>query len=181
MTRSEEIRRLEQYAKGLGIIVRYERHKRGNKSAAQITVLDRHTSEMVIFYDSRTTKTDIVLRIIHELGHQLSWVYRGRNDPQSLIDALSAESLRKPGDPPIPKHQRKLIYEMEKHDTQYWDNIITELGINLKEEIVKIEKELDIWIYRHYYLKGGVPTLAQIRKKYDQLARKYAKKKRKKC
>jgi len=178
MTRSEEIKRLEQYAKGLGVNIHYRRHKRGDTDGAHITVLNSYTSEMVVFYDSRTTKTELILKMIHELGHHLSWVYRGRQDSQALIDALIAESYKKADQPPIPKPQRKLIYEMEKYDTKYWEFIITELGIKIKKNVLELERQLDIWVYRQYYLRGEFPNLKEVDVKRRQLAEKYAKKER---
>jgi intein/homing endonuclease len=116
------------------------------------------------------------MNIVHELGHLLSWIYNGRQDPKELIEALQAESERK--DQTIPKDKRKLIYEMEKHDTKYWDYIVTELGINISKNELKVRKLLDIWIYRMYYLQGDFPSLERIRGKREELTRKYAEKER---
>jgi len=176
MTRSEEIKRLEQYAKGLGADIIYRKHERGNTDGAYIVVLNTYKSQVVVFKDSRTTKKELVLNIIHELGHLLSWIYNGRQDPKELIEALQAESERK--NQVIPKDKRKLIYEMEKHDTKYWDYIVTELGINISKNELKARKLLDIWIYRMYYLKGEFPSLQKIREKKEELMRKYAEKER---
>lgn len=178
MRRSEEIKRLEQYAKGLGVNIHYRRHKRGDSDGAHITVLNSYTSEMVVFYNSRTTKKDIVLKLIHELGHHLSWVYRGRQDSVALMDALVVEADRHPEDPPIPKAKRKLIYEMEKQDTKYWEFIVTELGINIKKDELELERQLDIWIYKQYYLHGETPSLGEIRAKRRELVDRNAKKER---
>lgn len=176
MRRSEEIKRLEQYAKGLGVNIHYRKHKRGDQDGAHITVLNSYTSEMVVFYNSRTSKKDIIMKLIHELGHHLSWVYRGRQDSLALMDALHVESSRQPEDPPIPKSKRKLIYEMEKEDTKYWEYIVTELGINIKKEELEVERQLDIWIYKQYYLNGDAPTIKEIQNKRKELVHKYAKK-----
>lgn len=178
MTRTEEIKRLEQYAKGLGADIIYRKPKRGNTDGAYIVVLNTYKSQVVVFKDSRTTKKELVLNIIHELGHLLSWIYNGRQDSKELIEALQAESERK--DKPISKDKRKLIYEMEKHDTKYWDYIVTELGINIDKNELKVRKLLDIWIYRMYYLQGDFPSLERIRGKREELMRKYAEKERKK-
>lgn len=178
MRRSEEIKRLEQYAKGLGVNIHYRRYKRGSTDGAHIVVLNSYTSEMVVFYNSRTTKLELIFKIIHELGHHLSWIYRGRQDSKDLIEALIAETYREPGHPPIPKNQRKLIYEMEKYDTKYWEYVITELGIKIRKDLLDLEKYLDVWVYKQYYIKGEFPTSKEINFKREQLTEKYAKKER---
>jgi len=178
MRRSEEIKRLEQYAKGLGVNIHYRKYPKGGTDGAHITILNSYTSEMVVYYNSRTSKKDIVLKLIHELGHHLSWVYRGRQDSTALMDALVVEADRHPEDPPIPKAKRKLIYEMEKADTQYWEFIVTELGIKLPKEELELERQLDIWIYKQYYLKGDIPSVFEIKVKRQELVDKYAKKER---
>jgi hypothetical protein len=178
MTRSEEIKRLEQYAKGLGADIIYRKPEKNNPDGAYIVVLNTYKSKIVVFKDSRTTKKDLVLSIIHELGHLLSWIYNGRKDPKELIEALQAESERKSD--PIPKNKRKLIYEMEKNDTKYWDGIVTELGLNISKNELKVHKLLDIWTYRMYYLNGDFPSAEKIGRKLKELTRKYAKKERKK-
>ena len=47
---------------------------------------------------------------------------------------------------------------MEKYDTKYWEYVITELGIKIKKDILEIEKSLDIWVYKQYYIKGEFPS-----------------------
>lgn len=173
--RDEEIKKLENYAKGLGLKVEYKQHHKGDPGAALIS--SNGVSERIEMYLwPRKSKTQIVLDFLHELAHHMGFVYRGRVDDPALLEALIEESERQPNDPRIPIAKRKLIYDCEKSDSQYRLMIAREVGIKISEEKIKYDIELDIWVYRHYWKHGDLPTRYQTRTKKRQLKEKYASK-----
>jgi len=175
MVRDEEIKKLENYARGLGLRVEYRTAKRGDPGASLISV--NGISERIVMYLwPRKSKTQIVLDFVHELAHHMGFVYNGRVDNPALLDALIEEDDRKDGDKPITKAKRKLIYECEANDSKYREMIIREIGLHLPEAKFKIDLELDLWVYKHYYLTGNLPTTKEFTKKKSEVKEKYASK-----
>lgn len=175
--RDQEIKRLEQYAKGLGLRVEYKVGKRGSGVGAEIVYHDGVASHITLYTYSRISKKRLILNFLHELGHHLSWIYKNRKDNTMLLEALYADAMLKKGEQ-LPKHQRKLIYLMEKEDAEYRNNIAHEVGITLPENTLKVDIALDIWIYKYYYLYGKYPSQAMITTQLAKIRGNLAKKER---
>lgn len=169
MVRDDELVRLERYAQGLGIRVMYKTYKRGDPGATMTT----DGTELTLYIWPRMSKRKIILNFIHELGHAMAFIYNNRKSKAKEDAALHAEASRKPGDPVIPKRLRKLIYEGEKSDSGYRAQIWHEVGIKMKESILKMDIELDNWVYLVYYETGEMPTARAIKSKELELKEKY--------
>ena len=156
--RDEELKRLEAYAKALGVQKVMYSTKPSNNGA------EWHTdgSQITLYVTKRLTKTALILNFIHELGHASHWINVGKKDHPDLITALNAEDARKANDPPIDKKLRKLIYYDEFAGTQYWDKIIKTVDIKINLEKINISKKIDLYIYRTYYETGNLPTRKEL-------------------
>lgn len=165
--RQEEIKRLEQYAKGLGVKVSYRKQKKNDPQAAWVV----DGSEIILYTSNRQSATKLILNFCHELSHHKSWIKCGRIGDLKTNHALILDDERERGDPPLPKSKRKLIYETEKNDALLWDEIIAEVGIKITKKRVELEREMDVWMYEYYYKKGEYPTGKQVREK-KKLVRK---------
>lgn len=173
--RDEEIKRMEQYAKGLGLKVEFRQHRKGDASAELISF--KGISEKIIMYLwDRKSKTQIVMDFIHELAHHLAWIHNDRKDHPRLIEALLAEDARGPDDPPISKDLRKLIYQCEKKDAEFRFVVAHEVGVKISDKKLQLDKDLDIWLYKWYYLHGDFPNRPRTRKKRKQLKKSYGSK-----
>ena len=170
MIRDREIFRLEKYAQGLGIKIIYKTYKQGDPGATMTT--DGKVLTMYLW--SGISKKRIILNLLHEIGHCKSFIHNNRKTKAKDDAALYAEACRKPGDPPLPKRLRKLIYECEKFDATYRTQIWHEVGIKMDETVLKIDIELDNWIYLVYYETGTTPTMKAIKLKEQELKEKYA-------
>ena len=167
--RDREIERIVKYANGLGVKVIWKKYKRGDDGASWH--LDGSAIEMYVWPDK--SKTQIILDFIHELGHHMAWVYSGRKNDLKTDRAYELDGARGKKDPPISKAQRKIIYEAEKYDSQYRDQIFKELGIKIPKYRLDADKEYDFWIYRRYYLTGKIPTEKEMRVKRRELIEKH--------
>ncbi len=171
MIRDQEIKRLEQYAKGLGLKVEYKQHQPGNASA-ELLSYNGVSDTIVMYLWQNKSKTQIVLDFLHELAHHLSWIHRDRKDDPALLEALIAEDARKESDPPLPKAQRKLIYQCEKRDAEFRAIIAHEVGIKVSAAKQELDRLLDVWIYEYYYRTGKFPTRELRRKKTRHFMKK---------
>lgn len=166
---ADDLTRLIRYAQGLGIRVLIKDYT-GNGDGAGWTT---DGTEIVLYRWPRQTKIRMVLDLLHELAHHLSFVYSGRKTSKSLEKALHLEADRTKKDPIIPKRFRKLIYESEVKDAEYREIIANEVNLKIPKWRIKADKELDIWLYKWYYDTGNSATLKASSEKYSELKGKY--------
>lgn len=164
--RDEELKRLEQYAKGLGIRVVWKEYVPHTHTRAE-WVSDG--TEITMYTRKNDSKVKLILTLIHELSHHLGWVWRGRpgsmKSDQILIAADEGQELT--------KDQRKILYQEEVGDYVYRENIYEEVGVKIPKYIFLADIDLDKYIYRTYYLTGKYPTYKRIQKKKKELLAKY--------
>lgn len=156
--RDDEIKRLIQYAKSLGLTVAWKEHKRGDPGATWLQT-DNVPVGIEMFVYKGQSKISIILTLLHELAHHLEFVYNGRKDSPELIEALYQADNKHTV---VSKAQRKLIFETEKAACPYRELIANELGLKIPMYKLKADIDLDIWIYKHYYLTGKLPTNNEI-------------------
>lgn len=171
--RDDELTRLIKYAEGMGLRVIIKNRPRGGDASAS-WALDG--SEIAIYNSDGDSKTDLILSLIHELGHQIWFVHEKDRQPDPKVDeAVTRQELfdEKLHESPAPKNLRKEILDMEKKGTLWWDSIYKET--NMKFPMWKLEaaKEFDLWQYEVYYETGFFPKRdvrrdyrAKVRTKY---------------
>ena len=152
MIRDEEIKRLISYAEGLGTKVSFRQYKSSANAAAEWYV---DGSQIIVYTWLNQSKTQLVLSLIHELGHHLHWIKANRKPDKELIEALQLEES---SDEVIDKKYRKLIYQDEVEGTQYWSEIVKLVDIKINPVIIEAHKKLDVFLYYHYYIEGSFPT-----------------------
>ncbi len=170
--RDAELERMHKYAESLGLKVIYRKCK-GEDVGAVVTAIDGVPQTLTLYSWPGKSKTQQVLDFSHELAHMISFIYKGRRDSQQLLDALVEEGDRKPGDKPISKRKRKLIYECERKDSEYRANVIAEMNIKVPEYKWRADVDLDNWFYHYFYINGNYPTHKMILEKKKELRNKY--------
>lgn len=168
MIRDDEIKRLIHYAKGLGVkIIIYNKSKPG--TAAEWTT---DGSLIQIYTKSNTSKTSVVLSLLHELGHHVWWIHEKDRQPDLKLE----EALERHSDVnPIPKNFRKRIYDMENASTQWWWSIYKDADIKIPEWKIQAAMEFDVWMYEMYYENGKFPKGKQKRERYIEIQKKWRK------
>jgi hypothetical protein len=170
--RDEEIKRLIHYAKGLGVkVIIYT--KSSPDADAQWT-LDGSLIE--VFAGNTTSKTDIILSLIHELGHHVWFIHAKNRQPDLKFDeAIERQNLFEEDDHknPAPKHLRKKIYDVEKAGTEWWLSIYKEVGIGIPEWKIHAAMEFDIWSYEVYYETGHFPGGKMKSDKHKEIWKKW--------
>ena len=172
MIRDDELKRLIHYAKGLGVKVTiYSSH---NKDGAADWALDG--SEISV-WSGGFSKTDTVLSLIHELGHQLYFIHEKDRQPDLKFDeAITRENVvAKVNDKKnlTPKHLRKKIYDVEAAGTAWWSVIVKETNVKIPEWRISMQMEMDIWMYEYYYEHGTFPDRTKARLKRRELRDKW--------
>lgn len=161
-----ELKRVVKYAKGLGLSVAFKPYKPRSGTGGYY---DGVSKEIVVYQGSRDTKTDMILVLLHELGHHLDFIYKGKRDPKKLSEALDKEHARKETDPPLARHLRQFIFDCEYNGTQYMPVLAKELDLKIPLWKVEAEAKLDQWVYRRYLVHGKDPLRKATKAKRKQL------------
>jgi hypothetical protein len=161
--RDAEIKRLLLYGKSLGvkIVIRdYAFEEYGNFSCNPL--------EICINKRRHNSKTELILTLMHELAHVRFHILSGR----PLSEGWLQEDDRKPGQK-IAKKLRKEIADFETESLELMTNIATDLNIKVPMKKILRQKELDQFVYSHYYKVGEFPTEKEKKAKQLQLKEKY--------
>lgn len=173
-----DILKLKKFAKRLGLKI-YTRPYSKHKGAADYTV----NSHINLFVSKSTTKTEIILSLLHELGHHLDWlnVKKVSKDEDIAFETLVSGSMFGKR-PDINKKYRKIIYQVEKSGIKYMDKIHKALNLEIPLYKVKHQQEIDLFDYKILYKKGRFATHHEIRqtvyKKIHYYRKKYGKRKK---
>ena len=169
MIRDEELNRLVNYAKGLGLKVTFS-SKKSDISAAWY--LDN--SGIVIFKSKNTTKIETVLSLVHELGHAMHNIHeKDRKVDPKFEQALDAVDEAEELEIDTQKRHRKTILNNEIAGTQYWDSIYKETHMKFPIWRLEMAKVYDTWQYQVFYETGKDPIGRVRLKKRKELRKKY--------
>lgn len=161
--RNEELKRIEKYAEGLGIKITYKKQKKTDPEADWTT----DGTEITVYLRPRQSITQIILDIIHELGHHQAWVYNNRTTPISLDNALGRDKHN--------KKDRLAILKDEENGAAYHTMIYKELGLKIPQWKVELERDLSLEIYRYYAKNNEWPTVFWRKQKKKELIKRYKK------
>lgn len=170
--RDREVDRIIKYAEGLGITVKFELYKRGLPAVACWELSP--TPTITIFEYPSLSKTTKALMLLHELGHHLDWIYKGKKDSKRLEDALHRDWDRTPHkDPVLPKSLRKLIYQSEYDGTHYMPVIAKELDLKIPMWKILAEQAFDRWFAKAYLDSGEYPSSTEQGQKRREIRNEY--------
>lgn len=169
--RDEEIKRLIHYGQGLGVKVTILSGK--DKDNDGYWALDG--TEILICAGNHDSKTELILSLIHELGHHVWFIHEKDRQPDfKFEEAIDRELLKEEEKGNItPKHLRKKIYNVERASAEYWYVIYKDTGIQIPEWKLFAQREYDVWMYEEYYEKGEYPKGEQKRKKLKEIRKKW--------
>lgn len=169
--RDLEIQRLIHYGKGLGVkTIIYNKSKRNTE--AEWTL---NGTMIQVYASSRKSKTDIILDLIHELGHMVWFVQEKDRQPDiKFEEAITRENLfQVETDIPTPKHLRKKIWDVEVAGTKWWDVIYKDTDIKIPMWKLEAAKEVDMWMYEMYHENGHFPKGKFKENHYKEVQAKY--------
>jgi hypothetical protein len=159
----KELDRLEKYAEALGIRVVYKSKQRGDNKAEWAV----DGTEITIYLDKNESTTQIILDLLHELGHHMHWVYNNRSVPLKLDNALEKENPN--------KKDREAIYNDEVNGSVYHEVIYKELGLKIPFWKVQVERDQQLMIYEYFLNNNTWPTIKTKSEFRKKLIKKYKK------
>jgi len=176
--KDRDIEKLKQCINNFGLKLFFKKYTKLTGSAEYVA-----GTSISLFMGSRTTKTDIILSLLHELGHHVDWLKNRKTDKDSSIALrflLSGPMVGNRQD--IPKKHRKKILQIEKAGVKYMSMIHKRLKLEIPLYKVKHQQEIDIFDYKFLYENGRFATsieAQQVYKKIGDYRKKYGKKRKK--
>lgn len=159
----EDIKKLKHYAKAHGLKVSIRRKKTKDFSAEYVS-----NESITVYTTKRTSKKDIILTLLHELGHHLDSII-GKPDSKETIEALN--KAHNEGIKNVPREQRRLIYRSEKSGIELMPYFVSYLKLRIDRRAVEIQKRIDIFAYKFYMDNGRFPTQKENRRYIRKLKR----------
>jgi hypothetical protein len=156
----DDFNKLIHYAKSMGIKVTIKDYVPYSNDAGYWLI---DGSEIQIMKEKKQSKSSLILTLLHELAHHMSWVYSNKKFNPKYTEAMDKEAARKKGDPFVNKRLRKAVYIQEVNDTKYQQTIAFEVGLKLPKWKIDLEIACDCFIYEYYYLNGVYPK-SKVRK-----------------
>lgn len=169
MVRDDEIQRLVNYIKGIGVKISFS-----SKKSEDVALWYLDNSGIVIYKAKNTTKIETVLSLIHEIGHSLHCVWEnGRKIDtkfeKAILQVNEADSL----EIDTKKRDRKIILDSEIAGTRYWHSIYLETGMKFPIWRLELQMEYDVWNYQIFYETGSYPRPKDKKAKKIELHAKY--------
>lgn len=154
--RDEEIQRLIHYAKSLGIKIVF--YQKGSATTSAGWNIDE--SLIMVYASKNKSKTEIILDLIHELGHVLWHIHQKDRLPDTKFEeALMVQNLYEIDTvKPTSKKLRKRILDVEIAGTQWWEVIYKDVNLKIPIWKISVAKEFDMWAYQCYYENGHFPN-----------------------
>jgi hypothetical protein len=167
LIRDEELKRLVRYAQGLNCTVRILQDFEGNDAAGTCTT---DGSMIEIYKSDRRSKIELIMTLIHEIGHLQYNVHNFNREPDPRLETALGDDTEK-------KRHRRIIYEYEKASSAWWDVIYHETGMSFPFYWLERQREFDVWQYHVWMNTGEWPKQPDKINKRKKLRKKYASKK----
>lgn len=169
MVRDDEIQRLVNYIKGIGLKVTFSSKK---EDCSARWYLDN--SGIVIYKNNNSTKIETVLSLLHEIGHAIHNIHeKDRQMDPKFESAIDHVDKAEEEETDTHKKQRKVILNNEIAGTKYWHQIYKETYMRFPIWRLEAAMELDVWQYEYFYETGLYPNKKERRKKGKELVKKY--------
>lgn len=168
MIRDDEIERLINYAKGLGCTIKIK-YKKYHGKHSTVAEMEMDTNTIYLYKTPRCSKIHIIFTLIHEIAHYKGFIERKRRITKTedyIYDRYNNDNN-------APLYIRKRVYNDEKYDMKYWNEIIKHCNIKISPKRVKMQKELDLLWYKLYVKYGYNFTDKHLKEEKNKIKQKY--------
>lgn len=158
-SRDRDLLKLKKHIKSLGLKLYYRKYTKNTGSAEYLS------GEFITLFKKKTTKKDIIMCLLHELGHHYDWLTNPVMDPlttAALFYLSNGPMQGKRQD--IPKKYRKAIYKTECNGVRHMTAIHKELQLEIPYNLVVLQQSYDLYDYETLYKEGKFPTKKEYRK-----------------
>jgi hypothetical protein len=166
--RDKEIERLINYAKGLGLIVKFE--SKDKHGAAASWSIDG--TEITVYTNRNRSKISTVLSLIHEISHMLYFIWaKDRVQDEKLDEAITRQIMYDDRETPTPpsKKLREKILQVERNSAKYWDTVYKDTNMQFPYWKLVAQMEYDVWQYEIWAIAGKWPTKVECQKMIKEM------------
>lgn len=163
--KDEDIRKLKEYAFRVGISVRILKYYRKANCLGYYS----QGSHIVVFKASNTYKIDIIMTLLHEIGHHLDWLETKRGGKE--FEKAYGFTTGKPAKVKNIEERRKyskIILDSEKAAISYMPAIAKSLNLSISQERIRKQQKIDLFHYIVLHKRGKFPSSKEVRD-YERL------------
>jgi hypothetical protein len=124
---------------------------------------------ITLFTNNRTNKTEVILSLLHELGHHADYKENPSTPEQNTALIELNKGTMSGKRPDLTKEHRKIILQIETAGISYMSRIHQELELELPLWRVKYQEHIDLYHYKTLYTLGRFPTRQEVRELQHQL------------
>lgn len=157
-SKDRDIKKLKDYARSLGLKVLSRPYNKFTGAAE----CDDYNKTITLF--GNPSKKQIILSLLHELGHYLDFLKNGNTKKICEAFRLLNRGPMIGTRHDVSKKYRKTILQVEKNGIKYMTRIHKELKLEISVEHVKIQQKLDLFDYQFFYKEARFPTLMELPK-----------------
>ena len=171
--RDEEIKKLINYAKSLGLKVYFD--SKGTDACASWAI---DGSSITIFTKNNKNKLSTILSLHHEISHHLYHVkVNKRKIDQGVKKAVNLhdKNVENKVKTPILKKHRNNIFRFEKNSAQFWPTVYKETQMKFPYWKLLAQMEIDVWYYDCWAKSGMFPDKKSQSLKLKQVSVAYKK------
>jgi hypothetical protein len=163
-SQDRDIKKLKRFIRSFGLNLYFRPYTRYTDMAHYMS-----GQYITVFTSKRSSKTEVIMSLLHELGHHLDWITNKRLDKETEKAYTEFE------DKDFKKYS-KIILEVEKAGVRHMTSIHKILDLEVPMEKVKAQQKLDLFHYQFFHNNKRFPTDAEV-KKFEKRV-KYAKRKK---
>lgn len=143
-----DLTKLLKFAKLIEVPVKFKgKHKRD----AGIFLYEGEQSSIEIFLP-KSNKDEVVLALLHELGHAIHWIRMGRPTAEVIPKAMRSAKTYE---------DRRVVYHYEQYAVGQAGILHKLLKLKLPSEVLDFDNALDMWNAGVFLETGKYPTLKQ--------------------
>lgn len=160
--RQREMERLIKYAEGMGARVQIRPYRHKSHGLAAWELFEDNSVKITIYRKKKASDLDVVLSLIHELGHHRDYITLHRRDIGEPDAGVG-----------LTREQRKQVYDYELRGMRYWKQIYHDCDCRFPIWRLFMQMELDIAAYYHYLIHGRDWTKAESTEVAREIRRKH--------
>jgi hypothetical protein len=164
-SQARDLNKLKKFIKSFGLRLYFRPYTRYTDLAHYVS-----GQNITVFVSKKINKTEIILSLLHEIGHHLDWITNKR------LDKETEKAYTKFDDKDFKKYA-KIILDVERAGIKHMTSIHKILNLEISIDKVKRQQKIDLFHYEFFYKNKKFPSIDDLIKFESKL--KYGKKRKK--
>lgn len=155
-----DIVKLTKLINSLGLKLNFKQYVRGGDMAYYVS-----GESITVFVTDRMSKTEIILSLMHELGHHFDWIANGTNkEIEKAFSWFETSEFKK---------YSKVILDAERAGIKRMETIHEILDLEIPLKTVKRQQKIDLFHYKFFQKNKRFPRQKEVKRFRKRVSRMY--------